>query len=162
MWEYRSEVIMEIRLATLEDVTVISKMYEEFFAFHAGLQPTYFQEAEEHGEYPESTIKSETADLIVSEVDGNVVGFAHVLESKSLPYDCIVQYKIAVCIDLYVKPAYRKMGVATELLKAVKEWAKKRDLDFIEIKVLVENDNAINFYEREGYNKIYHTMRYLI
>jgi len=148
-----------IRLATLDDVATIAKMYEEFFAFHAGLQPDYFKEAEEHGDYPKSTIESETADLIIAEIDGNIAGFTHVTENKSLPYDCIVQYKFAVCMDLYVSPAYRKMGVGTELMNAIKEWAKKRKLDFVEIKVLVGNDNAIRLYEREGYSEIYHTMR---
>ena len=150
---------MNIRLATLDDVAVICEMYEGLFAYHAGLQPTYFKEAEEHGGYPESTIKSETADLIVAEIDGSVVGFTHVLENKSLPYDCIVQYKFAVCVDLYVSPAHRRMGVATELLNAIKEWTKKRKLDFIEIKVLSGNDNAIRLYEHEGYSNVYHTMR---
>lgn len=154
--------MIEIRLATLDDIAVISKMYEELFACHAGLQPDYFKKAEEHGDYPNETIKSENADLIVAEVDGNAAGFAHVLENKSLPYDCIVQYKFAVCMDLYVSPAYRKMGVAKELLNAIKEWAKRRELNFIEIKVLVGNDNAIRLYEREGYNEVYHTMRRML
>jgi GNAT superfamily N-acetyltransferase len=150
---------IKIRLATLDDVAVISKMYEEFFAFHANLQPTYFKKAGEHGEYPKSTIESEKADLIVAEIDGNIVGFTHVLENKSLPHDCIVQYKFAVCMDLYVSPAYRKMGVATALLNAIKDWARERKLNFIEIKVLVGNENAIRLYEREGYSEVYHTLR---
>ena len=154
--------MIKIRFATLDDVVVISKMYEELFTFHAGLQPDYFKKAEEHGDYPKKTIKSENADIIVAEVEGNVAGFAHVLENKSLPYDCIVQYKFAVCMDLYVSPAYRKKGIAAELLNAVKKWAKKREFDFIEIKVLVGNDNAIRLYERESYSEIYHTMRCLL
>ena len=153
---------MKIRLATLDDVVEISKMYEELFTFHAGLQPDYFTKAEEHGDYPKKTIESESADIIVAEVEGNVVGFAHVLENKSLPYDCIVQYKFAVCMDLYVSPFYRKQGVATELLNSIKGWAKKRELDFIEIKVLVGNNNAIRLYERESYSEVYHTMRCLL
>jgi GNAT superfamily N-acetyltransferase len=150
---------IKIRLATLDDVAIISKMYEDFFAFHADLQPLYFKAAEEKGAYPTDTINSRAADIIIAEIDGSIAGFTHVLENKSLPYDCIVQYKFAVCMDLYVSPAYRKKGIATALLNAIKDWAKERKLDFIEIKVLVGNDNAIRLYEREGYSEIYHTLR---
>jgi len=151
--------MVEIRLATLDDVATIAKMYEEFFAFHAGLQPDYYNAAAEHGKYPEYIINSEKDDLLIAEINGDIAGFAHVMEDKTDPYDCIVQYKFAVCVDLYVSPAYRKMGVGTELINAIKEWAKKRELSFVELKVLVENENAIRLYEREGFDTVSNTMR---
>jgi len=134
-------------------------LYEEFFAFHARLQPDYYNVASEHGKYPDYIINSEKDDLLIAEINGNIAGFAHVMEDKTDPYDCIKQYKFAVCVDLYTSPDYRKMGVGTALMNAIKEWAKKRGLAYVELKVLVENDNAIRLYEREGYSEVYHTMR---
>ena len=153
---------MKIRLATLDDIVVIAEMYEEFFAFHARLQPDYYNAAQEHGKYPEYIINSEKDDLIIAEIDGKIAGFAHVLEEKTDPYDCIVQYKFAVCVDLYTFTAYRKMGVGTELMNAIKEWAKKRELAYIELKVLIENDNAIRLYEHNGFNTVSQTMRLIL
>ncbi|MCL2072043.1 MAG: GNAT family N-acetyltransferase [Oscillospiraceae bacterium] len=150
---------MKMRLATLNDVKILSKMYEDFFAFHADLQPTYYNAAEEKGKYPEFIINSENDDAIIAEVDGNIAGFCHVLEDKTSPYDCIVQYKFAICMDLYVFPDYRKKGVGSALINAAKEWAKNRNLSFVELKVLVENKSAIRLYEREGFNKVMSTMR---
>jgi ribosomal protein S18 acetylase RimI-like enzyme len=149
----------KIRLATFDDVAVISKMYEDFFAYHAGLQPDYYNAAEERGKYPEYIINSEKDDLIVAEIDSNIAGFAHVLEDKTSPYDCMVQHKFAVCMDLYTSPAYRKNGIGTDLLNAVKEWANNRKLDYVELKVLIENENAIRLYEREGFDTVFHAMR---
>ena len=149
----------KIRLATFDDVVVISKMYEDFFAYHAKMQPDYYNAAEEHGKYPEYIINSEKDDLIIAEIGSNIAGFAHVLEDKTSPYDCIVQHKFAVCMDLYTALDYRKMGIGTELMNAVKDWAKSRRLDYVELKVLIENENAIRLYEREGFGTVFHAMR---
>jgi len=151
---------MNIRLATLDDVATISKMYEDFFAFHAGLQPDYYNAAQEHGKYPEYIINSEKDDLIIAEIDGKIAGFTHVLEDKTEPYDCIVQYKFAVCVDLYTFPTYRKMGVGTKLINAIKEWAKKRNLTYIELKVLAENENATRLYRQEDFQIVSYNMRF--
>ena len=150
---------MKTRYATIDDVPVISKMYEDFFEYHAGLQPLYYKAAEEHGNYPEYIIKSETDDLIIAEYDGNIAGFVHVLETKTEPYECIVQNKYAVCVDLYTSPEYRRRGVGTSLINAMKEWAINRNLKFIQLNVLAENENAIKFYENGNFQTTAYNMK---
>jgi len=149
---------MKKRIATLDDVETIRLMYREFFDFNASLQPYYNQKAES-GEYPVNTIQSETADIILVEIDGSIAGFAHVLEDKTPPYDSLVPHKFAVCMDLYVLPNYRKKGVGTTLVKAVKEWAKKRSLDYIELNVMIENENAARLYKQEEFKTVQSIMR---
>jgi len=153
------EIKMKVRCANLDDVPVICKMYEDFFAFHAELQPAYYKAAEEKGKYPEYIIGSENDDLIIAEIDGNIAGFVHVLETKTEPYDCIVQNKYAVCVDLYTSPKYRKRGVGTSLVNAMKEWAIKRNLKFIQLNVLAENENAIKFYEKVNFQTTAYNMK---
>ena len=153
---------MNIRLATLSDVEIISKIYQDFYAFHANLQPTYYKEVEESGKYPDYIIKSENEDIIIAEINNNVVGFVHVLEDKTPPYDCIVPHRFAVCVDLFVFPFYRKKGIGTNLINMAKEWAKKRNLDYIELKVLIENENATRLYKQEDFQTVSHTMRCLL
>ncbi|MCL1872920.1 MAG: GNAT family N-acetyltransferase [Clostridiales bacterium] len=152
---------MNIRKAILADVKTISTMYEDFYAFHAQLQLDYYRETQETGKYPEETIKSEDGDIIIAEIDNDIVGFVHVKEEKTLPYACIVPHRFALCVDLFVLPIYRKKGIGTALLNAVKEWAKKRDLDYVELRVLPENENASRLYLEEGFQKVLYTMRCL-
>jgi len=149
---------MIIRLATFDDVDEICSMYRDFFAFNANMQPTYYNKAE-CGDYPLNTMKSETADIIIAQQGETVVGFLHVSENKTSPYDCVEQYKFATCVDLYVNPIYREQGVATALLTAAKDWAKKRGLAYMELNVLAENENAMRLYEREGFGAVSHFMR---
>ena len=50
-------------------------------------------------------------------------------------------------------------GIAVALLIAAKDWAKHRRLDYIELKVVAGNKNAIDFYDWQGFNTVMHTMR---
>ncbi len=154
--------VMNIRLATPDDVKAVSALYEAFFAFHAELQPEYCRAAQEGGGYPMHIIESESEALFVAEVaevDAAIVGFLHVLESKTPPYDSVVPHAFAECVDLYVAPQYRKRGIAAALLAAAKDWAKRRRLDYLELKVVANNHAAIGFYERRGFRTALHTMR---
>ena len=150
---------MNIRLAALDDVEIISVMYQDFYAFHADLQPAYYKETEKSSNYPEYIIESANDDILIAEIDGNVVGFVHILEDKTPPYDCIVQHKFAVCVDLFVCSSYRQKGIGAALTNAAKDWAKKRNLDYVELKVLAENENAARLYTQEGFQIVSHTMR---
>ena len=84
---------MEIRLATLDDIDNFCHLFTEFFAYNAELQPEYCNAAIEDGKYPEVVIKDDKADMLIAiEDDGSVVGFLHVTESKTPPYDAIGQH----------------------------------------------------------------------
>jgi len=149
---------MNHRIATLDDVDVITSMYREFFAFNAEMQPLYNKEAE-CGDYPIKTIKSETADIILAEIDDSIAGFTHVLEGKTPPYDSVVAYRYATIMDLFVSDQYRKQGVGVTLLNAAKEWAKKRNLSYVELGVMPENEAALKLYMREEFQTVQHQMR---
>ena len=149
---------MNYRIATLDDSQIIGSMYREFFAFNAEMQPLYNKEAES-GDYPTNTIKSETGDIILAECDGSIAGFIHVLEDKTPPYDSLVPHKFAVVMDLFVLSQHRKKGAGVTLLNAAKEWAKKRNLDYMELSVLPENENAFRLYMNEGFQTVQHLMR---
>jgi len=133
-------------------------MYQDFFAFHAGLQPTYYRKAKA-GEYPANTIKSKTADIIIAQECENIAGFLHVLEDKSPPYDSVVPHNFAVIMDLFVLPLYRNKGVGATLINAAKKWIRKRNLNHLEINVLAENENAIRLYANEGFQPVSHTLK---
>jgi len=65
-------------------------------------------------------------------------------------------------MDLFVLPSCRKKGVATTLINAAKEWATKRHLDYLELFVLAENENAAHLYMSRGFHVVSNTMRYTL
>ena len=99
---------MEIRLATLNDIDAIRLLNEEFWKYNAKLQPDYYVEAKDPGDYPRSVIDSEDADLILAVDNEIVVGLIHVKETNTLPYAPIVRHRYAEVIDFIVTASRRR------------------------------------------------------
>lgn len=153
---------MLIRLATLNDIESICRLYNEFFAYNAGLQPEYYKAGTESGEYPKSSITNESSDIFVAAENGIIVGFIHIKESQTSPFDAIVPHKYAEVIDLIVTASYRKMGIGSMLMDAAKQWSKAKNLDYIELFVLLEATDEILFYKHKGFKTVSHTMRCIL
>jgi ribosomal protein S18 acetylase RimI-like enzyme len=59
------------------------------------------------------------------------------------------------CGTMCVSPLYRKKGIATELLKLHRNKAIEENCKQLFLEVIVGNHKAINFYESNGYFKVY-------
>ncbi len=150
---------MEVRIAVQDDVENICRLYNEFFEFNANQQPQYYKETLESGKYPKSVINSNTEDIFIA-IEGNeVIGFIHISEDKTLPFETFIQHKFANVIDLFVESSFRKKGVGKLLLDSAKQWAKIRELDYLELNVLAQNKNGIQFYEYEKFEIVSYIMR---
>jgi ribosomal protein S18 acetylase RimI-like enzyme len=150
---------MNVQFATISDLNCICSFYKELFAFLATLQPTYLQESEANKEFLKGIIEDEKSDILVAFENDSILGFAFVQEQETPYFNCLVHHKYAHLIDLFVEGSFRKKGVGTILINAVKEWAKERGLDYLELSVLVENTNAIKLYECESFQKVVQTMK---
>ena len=150
---------MEVRLATLNDVKQLCCLCTEFFAYNAALQPEYCKAAIADGKYPEVVIKDEKADMLIAIENGIIVGFMHVIESKTPPYESIVPHDYAEVVAFMVTASCRRKSVGTALMDAAKEWGRARNLDYIELTVLSNAKEANAFYERYGFDVKSHIMR---
>jgi len=153
---------MEVRIATLNDVEQLCPLFTEFFAYNAMLQPEYCKASIESGEYPKTVINDDDADILIAVDKGVLVGYIHIRESKTLPYDPIVQHKYAEIIDFMVSDSNRRKGVGLLLMDAAKKWGAKRNLDYIELFVLSNAKEANAFYHKYGFETKSHTMRYTL
>ena len=148
-----------IRSATRDDIPAIKRLSRFLFADEAELQPLFIRQAEHEEEFLLANIESDAADILLAEADGRAVGVAVVLEKDTPPYSCLVPYRYAYLMDLVVAPDFRDRGIGTKLLAAVKAWAVRRDLAYVELNVLEENVRGIRLYERAGYRGAMRTMR---
>ncbi|MCL2722723.1 MAG: GNAT family N-acetyltransferase [Treponema sp.] len=151
-----------IRIADMNDIKSLSRLYEEFFKYNSSQQPFSCAEAEENGDYPQSVIEGTTGDIFVSEIDNVIVGFIHLEEDKTDPFPCVVQRKFTRIIDLYIKPEYRKNGIGKLLIEKAKEWSVNRKHDYLELMVLDNNEIGKNFYKKENFVTTSNTMRYIL
>lgn len=153
---------MITRLAKIDDLPSLKKLYEEFYAYNAALQSNYYVPAIENGDYPQSVINGGCGNIFIAETEGIVVGFIHVEISETPPFPSVMSHKYASIIDFFVKQSYRRLGIGNALLKCVKEWANEEKLDYIELLVLDENTIGKKFYELEGFQTSSRTMRYVL
>jgi ribosomal protein S18 acetylase RimI-like enzyme len=95
----------------------------------------------------------------VAAANGRVV--AYILMNYGIPpLDTI--YRCANILDLYVKKEYRKRGIGTLLLKDGMDYLKEQGFQLVALNVLTENFEALSLYEREGFHKVFYTLkRYL-
>lgn len=86
--------------------------------------------------------------IVAKEKNNNILGygFGFIVDCNSV-YD----RKFAQLDALYVKPEYRKMGIAKRIIKHFTEWSKENKVLYIELKVCNSNSKAIELYEKEGF-----------
>lgn len=150
---------MNIKIATLNDIEEICQLYDEFFAYNAGLQPSSYKAGKEKGEYPKSTIENNESEIFMAIENGVAVGFIHIREAKTPAFDAFVPHHYAEIIDFMTTAAYREKGIGTMLMDAAKQWAKARNLEYIELLVLSNAKAEICFYEHKSFVPVSHTMR---
>jgi len=153
---------MEIRIATANDIEALCPILTEFFAYNARLQPMYCNAAIESGEYPKSIIESDKSDFLIAVDNNSVVGFIHINQMETPPYDAITPHKYAEIMAFMVTAASREKGIGSELVNFAKGWSTERNLDYIELFSLVNANEANNFYDKNDFVTVSHIRRLVL
>jgi len=151
-----------IRLATLDDITQIQRLNEEFWQYNAELMPYYFNAGKDNGEYPRNMISGEDSDIFVAVAEDEIIGIACVKEDVTPPYAAIVRRKFTHINDVFVTEEHRNKGVGKMLVNAVKEWSKARNHDYINLSALSNNKNILDFYAVLGFEVTEYVMKYRV
>ena len=86
------------------------------------------------------------SETLVLETEGQIAGFL-VLEMRR-------RKKTATMITLDIRTEHRRKGYATELVTASEEVLRQRLIQRYELQVDVENDAAIEFYKKHGFEMV--------
>lgn len=127
-----------IRLANADDASQLEILNNEF----NGAGETTLQNIKE------SLLNNKQEIVVVAEDKGQLVGFVCVQLKKSFCYD---EYMPEVT-EAYVKPDYRKQGIATRMFYFAEE-KLKAEIPFHRIELLTGKSNftARKFYRKLGY-----------
>lgn len=147
--------IIEANVSHIAAIATIGK--QSFYKAFAHL----FNNKEELLEYLEFTyshsklsrsIKKGNNVYFLALLDGQPVGFAKVkINSLNENIETVAQMEMQ---KIYVLPDHQDNGVGTVLLKEVKKMAKEISPDYIWLDTYINNEKAIRFYERNGFNKV--------
>ena len=142
-----------IRPAAEADIPAILALYRQLDTALVAMQPEFFCKA----------IRADDADFLLAERGGAVVGFALVGYAGWTPeFSCVLPHRYARLEDLAVDEAVRGQGVGSELLAAAKRWARNRRLEYLELNVLAQNENAIRLYESQDFVEATKVMRCML
>jgi aminoglycoside 6'-N-acetyltransferase len=143
----RTMATFQVRPATEADATEIADQYAGLHVdqwANGGGPPGSDHEADWLAEVRESLAASHIR-VLVAEAEGGPVGTARV-EFGERPY-----FRIADIRRVYVQPAWRRQGIATELMRVAEETARQGGAKEVRLTVIAENAAAIAFYRRLGY-----------
>ena len=152
-----------IRPAVEADIPAITALYRELDQALVSMQPEFFCEAPREADEIRRDIRAQDADFLLAEQDGAALGFARVNYAGWTPeFSCVLPHRYARLEDLAVDEAVRGQGVGSELLAAAKRWARNRRLEYLELNVLAQNENAIRLYESQDFVEATKVMRCML
>ncbi|WP_049979777.1 GNAT family N-acetyltransferase [Halolamina rubra] len=93
----------------------------------------------------------------VAVVDDELVGY---VAGDHRPAPPVVRHGDTAHVnELFVRPAYRRQGIADALLADAEAWAEQRDCVYVTLHVHRENESARALYEQRGYDVTRHELR---
>lgn len=97
----------------------------------------------------EDLIKSPKAIILVVEIDTEIIGSGYAVIKKAEPY--LKHSEYAYIGLMYVKPAWRGIGINKQVLNTLKEWIIGNKITEIRLVVYEENILAKNAYKKAGF-----------
>ena len=141
---------MMIRKLVSSDYEQVHSLYQELDDFHVQARPDCFAPREDV--YPSKDYEHNLAypdGLELGAFDGDcLVGFVR----ATLRHESFMLKDLkTVCLDnIYVRPAYRRRGIAAKLFAQVEGWARERGAVRLELHTWDFNQGAIAMYRDMG------------
>lgn len=142
-----------VRFARKEDLERVNELRKQVNDLHVQGRPDIFKPG--FSEELQSVIyeiwEDENKDILVAERDGIICGFACV-QFVDKPESPFMNARSFYAVDEFcVDEAFRRQGVARELIDFIKEDAKKRGFQRLELNMWEFNEDALAFYESVGF-----------
>jgi ribosomal-protein-alanine N-acetyltransferase len=151
-----------IRLARMEDMQALCKLYNEFHEFHVRGVPDRLVSLEKTNPHHDAELRN-NLDKIINQVDSvilvvevanQVVGLAEVYIREDEPNPARVAYMYGHLQSLLVTKAFRRQGVGEKLLQAAESWAKGRGATEMRLDIWEFPKGPLRFYEKTGYRTL--------
>ncbi|MGL4584846.1 MAG: GNAT family N-acetyltransferase [Flavobacterium sp.] len=154
--------MIQIRPAILEDIIQVQLLYKKQLDVMQEHQPYYYKTDFIDLTFLKEMIESNDNDFLLAINNNEIVGMTALFIEHTLPYECFVPHRYLNFADIYVEPEYRSKGVGKQLIDAVKQWAKEKQVDYIELYVVKENPRAYDLYVKEHFEPVHTVMRFKV
>jgi len=152
--------MIEIVRAEERHISDIGKLWLEFMRFSQDIDPIFephdgavpvFEE-----KYLLPAMKSENS-LVLVVLDGEkVVAYSYSLIIDSS--DLEKRKKYGYVHDVFVTAGYRRRGIGEKMYAEILKWFHSKDVDRVELQVIVKNQMAYSFWRKHGYLDFQNTL----
>lgn len=147
-----------IRKATTDDLKALRELYLALEEDGVRYQPEHFVIGERTDEFFQSVFDGENQDILVADIDGEALGFVHVVILQQKKVSCLKPQSVVYMQDLCVRENMRNNGIGALLVRAAKDYGKEHGVDFIRTQVFPGNVDGMRFYERNGFSEMMKTI----
>jgi ribosomal protein S18 acetylase RimI-like enzyme len=141
----------------LDDLITLSReFFEEYENHHEDFFKIDTLSERDIIDYFSNWINNENGRVFIALSEGKVVGYITVYIKQQSRFWKVK--KVGDISGLMVHKAYRRKGIATQLLSKAKSFFWEKGVRYFTVFTAVENLGAIKFYERSGLQPIYTTM----
>ena len=143
----------EVRLARENELERVNELRMQVNALHVAGKPEVFKPGfpEKLRNYIYAIHKDPEQFIAVAVKDGTICGFA-VLHHINRPENPFMKERDFLDIDEFcVDEAFRRQGIASEMIDFIREFAKEKGFHRIELNMWEFNQDALAFYEAAGF-----------
>ena len=145
--------MLTVRAARENELERINELRKQVFDLHAAGKPDVFKPefGQEVRDFIHVIFHDPEQQLIVAEKDGQICGFA-VLHHFNRPETPHMKERDFLDIDEFcVDEQFRRQGVASEMVRFIREFAREKGYHRIELNMWEFNQDALAFYEAAGF-----------
>ena len=144
---------LKIRFAREEELEQVNKLRKQVNDLHVAGKPNVFKPgfSDELRDYIFAIWEDPRKDIVVAERDGTICGFA-VLNHITRPENPFMFERDFLDIDEFgVDINCRRQGIATAMIRFIRDYAREKGFQRLELNMWEFNRDALAFYEATGF-----------
>lgn len=145
------------RNATQADLPVLSEFQQRIISAEADYIPRRVAHAYQYYNLAD-LLEDPSTRIAVAETQAQVIGSGYVQLRASKAY---LRHAYHGYVGfMYTKPAFRRQGVAQQILQFLGQWVRQQGYDELRLEVFANNSRAIRAYQAAGFEPNIVEMRY--
>lgn len=151
-----------IRFAEEKDLNRVNELRKQVNTMHVKGRPDIFKAGfgKELETYAHQLVQDEQSNILVAEHEGVICGMVCVRYVNEPETAYGMARNFCMIEEIAVDPQFQHQGIGRELFAFLKEDAKQRGMQKIELEVWSFNKHAIEFYEALGFQETRKYMEY--
>lgn len=143
---------MLVRLATSEDIPQLVQMRWDFSEEECANNVVTFEEFNQIcSEFLLKAIQSGDWHIWIAEIGGGLVShmYLQLIHKVPRPGKSPDPY-YGYVTNVYTRPAFRNLGIGSKIHKAMENWSKENEVEFL---ILWPSSESVEFYSRNGFSQ---------